>query len=97
VNKSQLISTVASDTETKLDLVDTIVDSLFSTIRATAAKGENISISGFGVFRMLEHAARTGDNPRTHEPIHIPAFKTLTFRVSKTAKKELNRGVNDLI
>jgi nucleoid DNA-binding protein len=93
VNKSQLISVVAAETSTKIVTATKIVNSIFATIQANAAKSEKTTIHGFGAFRPVEYHARTGDNPRTHEPIEIPAFRTVAFKFSTVAKDQLNQGV----
>jgi len=67
-----------------------IVDGVFAAIADAAAQGEEISISGFGKFRVKESAAREGRNPATGETIAIAASKKLGFTPAKAVKDRLN-------
>ena len=62
------------------------VDTLFETITATLAKGEEVAISGFGSFLVKRRAARMGVNPRTGERIQIAETVTPKFRAGKALK-----------
>ena len=62
------------------------VDTLFETITATLAKGEEVAISGFGSFLVKRRAARMGVNPRTGEKIQIAETVTPKFRAGKALK-----------
>ena len=62
------------------------VDTMFDTISATLAKGEEVAISGFGSFLVKRRAARMGVNPRTGEKIQIGATVTPKFRAGKALK-----------
>lgn len=44
------------------------------------AKGEDITLIGFGTFRVTELAARTGRNPQTGEKMQIKAKKVVRFK-----------------
>jgi DNA-binding protein HU-beta len=47
--------------------------------------GEKLTVPGFGTFKMVEVAARKSRNPRTGEPIEVPAKVELKFKQSKKA------------
>lgn len=66
------------------------VDAVFATITQAAAKGEEISLNGFGKFTVKASAAREGRNPRTGEPMQIAASKKLGFAAAKAVKDALN-------
>lgn len=67
-----------------------VVDSVFAAIGAAAAKGGEISLSGFGKFKVKATAAREGRNPATGETMTIKASKKLTFTPAKAIKDRLN-------
>jgi DNA-binding protein HU-beta len=67
-----------------------IVDELFATITEAASKGDEISLSGFGKFKVKETAAREGRNPATGATIQIAASKKLGFAPAKALKDRLN-------
>ena len=63
------------------------VDAVFDTITNTMAKGDDVNIAGFGVFKVTKRAARMGINPKTGEKIHIAAKTAPKFRASKALKE----------
>jgi len=63
------------------------VDAVFDAIINSLSKGEEVNISGFGVFFAKKRAARMGVNPRTGEKIEIPATTTPKFRSGKALKE----------
>jgi len=62
---------------------------LFAIIAESLKKGDAISISGFGSFKVVERKAKMGRNPRTGKEIQIPASKTVKFTPGKAVKENL--------
>jgi DNA-binding protein HU-beta len=67
-------------------LVDLVFDPTTGVIAKALQAGDKVQLSGFGTFEAKSRKARTGRNPRTGEPIHIPASMTATFRAGKALK-----------
>lgn len=88
MNKAQLVETIAEKTATKKEAQE-IVDTVWSAIKDSLKKEEDVAISGFGTFKVKQTKARTGRNPKTGETIQIPAKKKVAFRVSKELKSLL--------
>lgn len=65
---------------------DDAVETVFDTIMRTLAKGEEVSIAGFGAFVTKKRESRMGVNPRTGEKIQIAATTTPKFRAGKALK-----------
>lgn len=63
-----------------------VVDTLIDTITKTLKKGDEVSISGLGIFSVKKRAARTARNPRTGENITVPAMNVPKFRPAKALK-----------
>jgi len=85
MNSTELVEAVATaQGVTKTD-VKKILDGLVEAIATAAAKGEEISINGFGKFKVKESPAREGRNPRTGEPMSIAASRS---RTSSTANSK---------
>ena len=63
------------------------VDSVFDTIVKSLSRGEEVAIAGFGTFRVVKRAARTGINPKTGEKIQIAAKTAPKFRAGKLLKE----------
>jgi DNA-binding protein HU-beta len=66
------------------------VDAVFATIADAAAKGEEISLNGFGKFKVKATPAREGRNPATGAAMQIAASKKLAFTPAKAVKDKLN-------
>ena len=64
-------------------------EKLFAIIGAALQKGDLVSISGFGSFKVVNRKARKGRNPRTGKEIQIPASKAVKFTPSKALKEKL--------
>ncbi len=83
MNKGDLISKMAADSDiTKAQATDAL-NSFIETLAATLKGGDKLSLIGFGTFSINERPARTGRNPRTGEPIQIKAKKVVKFKAGK--------------
>lgn len=90
MNNSELAEALTADHGlTKAD-ARKLVDALFGAIADAAARGDEISLNGFGKFKVKDIAAREGRNPATGETIEIKASKKLTFTPAKAIKDRLN-------
>lgn len=67
-----------------------LVDAVFAVIADGVAKGEEISLPGFGKFKVKDQPERQGRNPSTGEAITIAASKKLGFTSAKAVKDRLN-------
>ncbi len=90
MNNSDLIDSVAGDQGISKADARKIVDGVFAAIADAAVKGEEISLNGFGKFKVKDSPAREGRNPATGETIKIAASKKLTFAPAKAIKDKLN-------
>ena len=91
MNKAELIEAIASKTElTKTD-VDKVVSSLIDVITDALAKGDKVSLKGFGNFEVRQREARMGRNPKTGETMEIAASKAPAFKASTALKKDVNK------
>nr|WP_087575932.1 MULTISPECIES: HU family DNA-binding protein [unclassified Sphingomonas]AJW29629.1 Integration host factor alpha subunit [Sphingomonas sp. JE1] len=90
MNNSAIAETIASEHGlTKTD-ARTYVDAVFTAIADAAANGNEVSLSGFGKFKVKDSPAREGRNPANGETIQIAASKKLTFTPAKAVKDQLN-------
>lgn len=87
MNKELLIKEVTNqiDGATQRD-IKIVVETVFDTIKNTVVSGEKVNITGFGSFESVEHAAKTGRNPKDGSAIQIPASKAPKFKASKIFK-----------
>lgn len=63
-------------------LKDEEVKAVFNALAIQAVQ-ESVIIKGFGTFKTVTRAARNGINPKTQEPLTIPAKTVLTFKAAK--------------
>ena len=89
MNNSDLADTIAAaNSLTKAD-ARKIVDGVFAEIATAAANGDEISLNGFGKFKVKATPAREGRNPSTGATIQIAASKKLTFAPAKAGRDKL--------
>ncbi len=91
MQKREFISRVAAKTGVTKRDSERAMDAVFQTLTEALAEGEQLRISGFGIFETKARAPRTARNPRTGETIRLPAATALIFRPSKALKERLNR------
>ncbi|HMM41328.1 MAG TPA: HU family DNA-binding protein [Thermomicrobiales bacterium] len=87
MRKQDLVKSVAGKTNMPERQVDTVVQATFDAIRDSLAEGEEVTITGFGSFRISERGAREGRNPQTGERITIPSRKSPSFRPGTQLKR----------
>ncbi len=90
MNNSDLADSVAAANDLSKADARKLVDAVFVAIADAAAKGEEVSLNGFGKFKVKDSPAREGRNPSTGAPIQIAASKKLTFAPAKAVKDKLN-------
>ena len=90
MNKTELIEHIAKDTGTTKVLAGEVVESALTGIKASLASGDEVALSGFGIFKPAVRPAREGRNPATGEPLHIAESTVAKFTASKTLKEMLN-------
>ena len=90
MNNSDLADQIATDHNLSKADARMLVDGIFTAIVDTASKGEEVSISGFGKFKIKDTAEREGRNPATGDTITIAAAKKLSYAPAKGVKDKLN-------
>lgn len=90
MNNSDLADTVATAHGLSKTDARKLVDGVFSAIADAAAKGDEVSLNGFGKFKVKDTPAREGRNPATGATIQIAAAKKLSFTPAKAVKDKLN-------
>ncbi len=87
MRKQDLVSAVAKQTSKPESQVGPIVTAVFDAIEQALAGGDEVAISGFGSFRVVERPARTGRNPQTRQEITIGPRRTPAFRAGASLKR----------
>lgn len=66
-----------------------VVQTVFDTISELMVSGESVKIAGFGAFEKVDKEARTARNPKTGEPVPVPAHGAVRFKPSSILKDAL--------
>lgn len=86
MNKTELVDAVADAADISKASASKAIDALLDSVTTTLAKGDKVTLIGFGTFEVRERSARTARNPRTGEPIEIAATKVPAFKAGKKLK-----------
>jgi len=90
VNKNDVVNRLSDNTGLSKSDSQKAVDGLFDLIIDSLKAGDEVRISGFGVFVVAERAGGKGRNPQTGEEITIKASRTARSRPGKPLKDVLN-------
>ena len=90
MNKAELTDAVAESADLSKSDAGNAVDAVIGAIESALAKGDSVSLIGFGTFSVSDRAARTGRNPRTGETIQIAASRAAKFKAGKALKDAVN-------
>ena len=86
MTKEDIIEAVVKATGmTKKDAGEAL-NTILDEITKVLSKGGEVTLTGFGTFRVGKRAARKGRNPKTGEEINIPASKSPKFKPGKSLK-----------
>lgn len=84
MNKAELINSMAEKSALSKKDSEKALNAFIDSITEALAGGDKVQLVGFGRFEVKHRAARTGRNPKTKEPINIPASNIPSFKASKT-------------
>jgi DNA-binding protein HU-beta len=90
VNKNDLIAAVSDGAGLSKADAGKAVDSVFDSITGSLKAGTEVRLVGFGTFSVTRRQASQGRNPRTGEPIQIPASNQPKFKAGKGLKDSVN-------
>lgn len=92
MTKNDLAREVAVSEKLHLSTAVKAVDGIFRVIKETLAKGEEVTLRGFGTLSVVQREERNAVHFKTKEPIVVPAHRSVKFRISKELKELLNNG-----
>lgn len=79
MNKSELVESVAKAAELSKAKAEKVLNAAIATVVKTVAKGDTVTLVGFGTFKSVKRAARTGRNPATGAALKIAASTSPKF------------------
>jgi nucleoid DNA-binding protein len=96
ITKKELIDRISENTQAKRVTVKAIVQSFLDEVIEELARDNRLEFRDFGVFETRTRASRVAQNPKTLERVHVPAKRTVKFKMGRLMKKKLAEHPVDL-
>lgn len=87
INKDALVHAIVEKTELSKKDVEAVIEAMTDQVTMELSKGNKVTLTGFGTFKVSNRAAREGINPQTKAKIMIPAMTVPKFTAGKTLKE----------
>lgn len=95
MTKAEFVDSLASTLGQTKSEGERALEAVVEVIKKALERGEKIDLRGLGVFKVRESKPRTARNPRTGEPIAIPAKKAAIFKPGKELSALLNKTAEE--
>ncbi len=92
MNKGELIDAMSEASGLSKSDSERALNAFIESVQGAVAGGDKVMLPGFGAFAPTQRSARTGRNPRTGEPVAIPASKSAKFTVGAKFKATVAGG-----
>ncbi|WP_193199919.1 HU family DNA-binding protein [Nostoc sp. MG11] len=89
MNKGELVDAVAAKTNITKKQAEEVISAFLSVVTEAVANGDKVTLIGFGSFERRDRSEREGRNPKTNEPMTIPATKVPAFSAGKLFKEKV--------
>ncbi len=87
VNKDTLVHTIVEKLGLTKKDVEGVIECMVDVVTEELRKGNKVTLTGFGTFKVSKRAAREGINPQTKAKITIPAMTVPKFTAGKSLKE----------
>jgi len=92
MTKSELIDFFAEKNSLPRKRAEEVINCVIASMTDSLLREERIEIRGFGSFSIKHYKPYTGRNPKTGEPGHVQATKSIHFKVGKELKNRVNQS-----
>lgn len=92
MTKNDLVRELAVSEKLHLSTAVKAVDGIVRIMKESLAKGEEITLRGFGTLTPVKREERNAIHFKTKEPIVVPAHRSVKFKISNELKNTLNNG-----
>ena len=86
LSRGDIVNSVAAEVDMPKNKVDEVLKAFEGTIARHIGTGDEVRMAGFGTFKTSQRSARTSRNPRTGEPVDVPARMAPSFKAGKALK-----------
>ncbi|HET9028563.1 MAG TPA: HU family DNA-binding protein [Candidatus Aquilonibacter sp.] len=87
MTKNELARELAEEMEMPRRQMVEIIDAMLEKFTDVLKSGDKVQLTPFGQFKVRDRAARVARNPKTGEPIKVPAKRVLKFIAGRTLKE----------
>jgi integration host factor subunit beta len=95
ITKKDLIDRISDATQAKRVVVKRIVQQFLDEVVAELAADNRLEFRDFGVFETRTRTARVAQNPKTLERVHVPAKRSVKFKMGRLLKEKLAKMPRD--
>jgi integration host factor subunit beta len=92
--KKDLIERIAKSTDVKRSDVKRVMQAFLDEMVNELGRGNRLEFRDFGVFEVKERAARTAQNPKTLDPVMVPAKRTVRFKMGRLMEACVDEGAD---
>jgi nucleoid DNA-binding protein len=90
ITKKELIDRISDTQQLRARTTKLVVQSFLNEIITELANCNRLEFREFGVFETRTRVAREGQNPKTLEKVHVPAKRSVKFKMGRLMKEKLN-------
>ena len=90
IAKKELVDRIVERTQCKHVIVKAVVQQFLDEIVSELANNNRLEFRDFGVFEVREQAARVAQNPKTLEPVEVPAKRRVKFKMGRVMREGMN-------
>jgi DNA-binding protein HU-beta len=87
MTKNELARELAEELEVPRKQVAELIEAMLEKMTAVLRGGDKVQLTPFGQFRVRDRAARVARNPKTGEPVKVPAKRVLKFTAGRSLKE----------
>ena len=89
MNKEALVAEVSARVDLSGRAAHEVVDAVLASIARAVARGEKVTVPGFGTFDRVLRAPRAARDPRTGAPVRVPARWAPVFRPAEAFREKV--------
>lgn len=91
MNKTELVAAIAAKEGIEKKCAEKSVNAVIAAITDALANGDKVQLVGFGTFEIRDRAEKVARNPKTNEPITVPATKVPAFKAGQALKNAVSK------
>lgn len=92
MKKEDLLTIVSTKSKVNTAVANKVIKSLVKTIAESVERGEKITLSGMGTFRVKTRKAKQARNLQTGEAVHLPEGRKISFKPSLSFRRLLKKA-----